>query len=266
MRIRQYRSRSTACLLLTLFVTSVAPAQRRVSESSSRLFRDPPGVLAAQTAAVGSRARTPGQEKVILRGEFSDDLGRRFPVRVTLQLPELVRLEGFNPGREALAYNHSSPSRAASWVDQQLLDTFALDTFEGMLASIRAGAALQLVGLRFGPSAMPGYSGPHFDVYEVTNPPREDPHRGEWLRRYFFNSGTGLLASTQYMDESRAAGIETRFSEWQSVQGSVYPTRIERFENGRPVFTFTFHKVSAQPRQDPAAFPTIEEPVGAEEE
>jgi hypothetical protein len=81
------------------------------------------------------------------------------------------------------------------------------------------------------------------------------------VKRYFFDSATGLLATTQYTDERLGLNIETRFPAWQNVQGSSYPTRIERFENGQQVFAFTFDEVGAEPRQDPRQFPVLEEPV-----
>jgi hypothetical protein len=259
---------SAVGLIFLLSLTWVAQGQRQVSDAPRGLFSGLPGVLSHQIAALGDRARSVGKERVVLNGEFSDDLGRRFPVRVTLQLPEWVRLEGFNPGGLPLTFEEANVSRGQTRADEKLLETFSMDTPEGMFASIRRGGAVQLAGLRFGPDhlAMPHYSGPRYDIYDVTHPVEPDGSSPGRLRRYYFDSETGLLASTQYINELQAVHVETRFSNWQIVEHSAFPTNVERLENGRVVFAFRFNKVAAEPRQDPTRLSIPEEPVALKEE
>jgi hypothetical protein len=256
-----------AGLLLSLSLAAAVPtSQRRATGDPEWLFSNLPGSLGAQVAALGKRAAAPEQARVLLSGEFLDEQERRRPVRVTLQLPELVRLDGISPGGPALSRTPSEPGRRLAQREQRLLDTFATDTAEGMFTAIKAGAAVQVAGLRAGPgAAIRGYTGPLYDIYEVTEPPQEDPSTAR-LRRYFFNSETGLLASTRYWDETLAADVETRFPDWQTVDGSSYPARVDRLENGRLVFSFRFNKFTAAGRQDPSRLPVIDEPVEKKEE
>jgi hypothetical protein len=94
------------------------------------------------------------------------------------------------------------------------------------------------------------------DVFEVVVPVRSSLTTPERLKRYFFDSETGLLAKTQYLDEtfSPPVNIETLFSDWRSEAGSAYPGRIERRENGYPAFSLTLSSIVALPRLDPTSF------------
>ena len=61
-------------------------------------------------------------------------------------------------------------------------------------------------------------------------------------KRFYFDSDTGLLLHTRYQD---GVGVETRFSNWTAVDGSMYPFRIERYENDVPVFSFAAMTITA---------------------
>jgi hypothetical protein len=53
-------------------------------------------------------------------------------------------------------------------------------------------------------------------------------------------SKTHLLAKTEYYDQSATppVKVETRFSVWGMIDGSAYPAKIDRYENGALVFSF----------------------------
>jgi hypothetical protein len=76
------------------------------------------------------------------------------------------------------------------------------------------------------------------------------------MKRYYFDSDTGLLNSTRYTDATVSTGlrVETRFSNWGQVEGSAYPGRIERFEDDRSVFTLIISAASSRPRRDATNF------------
>jgi hypothetical protein len=211
------------CSLLLTLASSVDAQQRRAP--SADLLRNLPGPLDSHAAALGDRVRVPGKEKTIVNGQFVDRNGKTTPVRVTLQLPGLLRVEGL---------------KTDARTEEALQEALTSDTAEGMLASIKDGAAVHLIGRRVKPDVR--------DIYEVA--------RQDRLKRYLFDSDTGLLASTQYMDESFSPpmNVETRFSEWRVQDGSQYPGRIERFENGHPAFLLDVNTITASPRQDPASF------------
>ena len=61
-------------------------------------------------------------------------------------------------------------------------------------------------------------------------------------KRFFFDSSTGLLLRTLYTD---GVAVETRFSNWTATDGSLYPSQIERYENGVRIFSFTASTITA---------------------
>jgi hypothetical protein len=143
-------------------------------------------------------------------------------------------------------------------IDQALLETFVMDTVEGLVYAARSGAAVKLLGRNFGPDPRvePQYRGPRYDVYEVLGPVRLRQDRQMQLKRYYFDSKTGLLSSTRYSDASRspAAKVETLFSEWQNVEGSAFPGKIERYENDTLIFSFIVTAASTRAGQNTASF------------
>lgn len=235
--------RATVLVLSIVSVSAYAQQRRAAVPGSENLLRNLPGPLDSHAAALGDRVRTPGKEKTVLSGQFLDENGKRLPVRMTLQLPGLLRIEGLKPD---------------SRTEQALLETFTLDTAEGMLAAIKDGAAVHIIGRRVGPdpSKRQEANTAAHDVYEVSGPVRVGTAERDRLKRYYFDSETGLLTSTHYVDESVSPPmtVETRFSEWRRIEGSAYPGRIERFENGHPAFSLSVNTIAASPRQDPASF------------
>src|SRR5437764_10278907 len=113
---------------------------------------------------------------------------------------------------------------------------------------------MRLIGQRFGPDhrKQPMYAGPRLDIYESMEPVLTRFDRPNRLRRYYFDSATGLLASTRHTEAngSHAVQVETRIVSWFSVQGSAYPTRIELYEDGRLVFAVVTKSASANPAVD----------------
>jgi hypothetical protein len=231
--------------MLFLVVLAFAPAHARqrkgATPSSADLLRNLPGPLDHHAAALGDRVRVAGKERTVLNGQFTDENGKVTAVRLTLQLPGLLRLEGLTPAGQNKR------------LEEVLLETFTADTAEGMLASIKDGAAVHLIGRRVGPDPTKRggeHQGVH-DIFEVAGPVRSTGR--ERLKRYHFDSETGLLAGTHYIDETTSppSTIEIRFSDWRRVDGSVYAGRIERLENGHPAFSLTVTTIAASPRQDP---------------
>lgn len=231
-------SRKTLPLILLILAIAPVHAQRRGSAppatSSADLLLNLPGPVDHHAAALGDRVRIAGKEKTVLTGQFTDENGKVAAVRLTLQLPGLLKLEGIATQNTRL--------------EEVLHETFTADTAEGMLASIKDGAAVHLIGRRV--RTEQGAQ----DIFEVAGPARSTGR--ERLKRYHFDSETGLLAGTRYIDETRSppSNVEIRFSDWRRVDGSAYPGRIERFENGHPAFSLTVTTIAASPRQDPAGF------------
>lgn len=237
--------------------TITLPAQTRSADVSRRLGYTP-SIAQRQLAVLGERVRVSGKELTIYTGEVVDANGNRSPAQVIHQLPALVRLAGFKPGQTVLSFDGDRASGVLSSDDELLLETFVMDLPEGMLASIQASAAVRFLGSGFGqdPLKTPKYVGARYDIFDVTSDIRSRSDRVTRSRLYYFDSLTGLLQSTRYYDRSRPTPVklETRFSDWRSIDGSAYPGRIDRYERGQRVFSFIVNTISAAPRLEPERF------------
>jgi hypothetical protein len=241
---------------LTLWLQAAFMAQLQ-TDTTGRLKRVP-GVFQRHLGVLGNRMQVSGKELTTYSGEFMDAAGARSPARVLYQTPGLVRLDGFKPGQAVLSFDGDRALGVVSRDDELLLETFVMDMPEGMLASVQRSAAVRLLGLGFGPDPRktPRYTGPRFDIFEVTTRVRSRSDRLIRSKLYYFDSQTGLLQSTRYYDRSRPAPVklETRFSDWRYIDGSAYPGRIDHFEGGRRVFSFIAAAITAAPRVEPAQF------------
>jgi hypothetical protein len=252
MSIRRLVSRISAlCLICGLCL--IAHGQNR-NEAPGKAFGRIPSLFQAHAAALGKRVEVKGRERTVLVGEYLDAQGSAAQVRVVLQLPRMVRLEGFKGRGSVLAFDGDRAKNAATRADKALLETFVSDTAEGMLASIQELAAARLLGNGFGPDPRtnPNYSGPRYDIVDVFMPDviRKGP---VWQsKQYYFDSKTGLLHSTHYYDRtvSPPVKVETRFSMWGTMDGSAYPASIERYEGGKRVFSFISSDIASGPAVD----------------
>jgi hypothetical protein len=244
-------------LLFAVLPSAFAQQRRAVVAASPDLLRNLPSALHSHTAALGDRVLVVGKERTVLNGQITDEKGKSSSVQLTLQIPGLVRLEGLTPDGPPLVFDGETRAHRNTRTEETLLETLTSDTAEGMLASIREGAAVQLIARRVsGPFRRQPEASRLYDIFEVSGPVRSSATAVERLKRYLFDSETGLLASTQYLDEtfSPPMAVETRFSDWRRVEDSAYPGHVERLENGHTVFSLTVTTITASPRQNPASF------------
>jgi hypothetical protein len=140
----------------------------------------------------------------------------------------------------------------------ELLEAAGRGEEDRVYGSVRSGGAVRLIGRGFGPDprVAPNYTGARYDVYEVIAPARSRQERQLRSKRYYFDSKTGFLDSTRYSapSSSPALPVETRFSNWRMVEGSAYPGRIDRYENGNLIFSFIVSTASSRPRRDATKF------------
>jgi hypothetical protein len=245
-------------ILSIAFSVPMLSAQQRPFYSPRDLLTVLPSALDVHASAIGNRIRLPGKERTVFAGSLVTERGERTPIRIMVQLPNLVRLEGLRPDATPAVFDGTNPLVANSRLEEQLLEIFSSDTAEGMLVSIKDGAAATLIGRRV-LDAMNGTQREtvhRYDIFEVVAPVWSNPTSPDRLKRYFFDSETGLLAKTQYLDEtfSPPLNIEISFSDWRKEAGSAYPGRIERKENAYPAFSLTLSSIVAMPRLDPTSF------------
>jgi hypothetical protein len=227
-----------------------------------------PGLAGKHLMALGKRMTSVGREKTTSTGQLFDKNGKAASARVIQDVFGLVRLEGFRDKDEVLSFDgknakSSSDGKkirddAAQKADEDLLEVFVMDTVEGMMQSMRNGAAVRFLGSRFrpDPQVAPDYKGPSYDIYEVTIPVRCRRDRLVRTKRYYFDSNTGLLLSTRYFDRSdkMPVRIETRYSTWGDIDGSKYPARIEHYVDGKLQFDFITENIKNEESVDKSEY------------
>ena len=253
---RQSGQRFTFLVFLIASVSSSPThGQKRGGYEPPIVLNVLPSALTSHAEALGGRVLVPGKERTTFEGELVNEHGERRRMRVTVQLPSMVRIDGLSPDARAVVFDGSNATTTTR-LEEQLIEIFSSDLAETMLASIRDGAAIHLLGRNIRSESADGHEATFYDIYEWAG---AVPFRGmqqERLKRYSFDSATGLLALTEYLDESFSPPVkaETRFSNWRSVDGSVYPGVIDHLENGRSVFSWTAREVAALHRENSKTF------------
>lgn len=246
---RRHLSVFLAAVLIAAGISVTANGQSKETKSvSSSGIRGVPGIFHQQAKALGLRLNTPGKEMTVYSGQVFDRDGKSSPARVVHQMPGLVRLEGFKEGGAALSFDGRQGKGITNRKsDESLIETFLADFPEGLFASVQNGAAVRLIGRGFGPDPrlQPDYKGVRYDIYDVVDTVRCREDQLTRSKMYYFDSRTGLLQSVRYYDRSISppVRIETRFSEWGTIDGSAYPALIEHFEGGKLVFTFIAEQI-----------------------
>jgi hypothetical protein len=247
-----HRTIWTACIqiaaLLVCCAMGIAGGEKAKSASAPLRI---PSMLYREADVLGSRLKMRGKEKTIYNGEFFDSTGKSQKVRITQELQGTVKLEGFKANGKSLYFDGKNTFGVTSRAeDEGLLEAFFVDYPEGMLISLQNGATARLMGRGFGPDprVQPNYSGPRYDIYEVTGriPCRED--KLIRTKRYYFDSQTGYLQSVRYYDHTTNPPTknETRFSVWGIIDGSAYPARIDFYSGGRRAFTFIATEIDSE--------------------
>jgi hypothetical protein len=220
------------------------------SSPSTRL----PSAIQNQVLALGTRMRIAGKEETVLDAQFVDDVGNRKTIRVIHQIGGMARIEGLHE-KSAVTFDGEFTYGVSDRTDDVLLDTFVLDTTEGMFYSLQRGASMVLLGHDFQMDSQPSseIKRPRYDIYLVTAPDRLRRVNLLQSRRFYFDSASGLLASSRYTD-SAGVNIETRFLNWKYIEESAYPTIIERYENGRLTFSVTVTRLAGRSPHNAESF------------
>jgi hypothetical protein len=210
-----------------------------------------PSPLMPHAQSLGDRVLKPGKERTTFSGELTTERGERYSLRITLQLPDNVRIEGLKPNG-VVTFDGDSSVTTPSLLEQQLIEIFSSDIADTMITSTRDGAAVQLLGRHIRSDSSIAAEVAQLDIYEWSGPIRSNPRKIDRLKRYAFDSSTGLLAYTEYLDEtfSPPLNIRIRFTDWMTIDGSAYPGRIERLENGRLTFSWKPSEVTPSHREN----------------
>jgi hypothetical protein len=246
-------------LVGVLFMSATSVAQLRTAPENRRTFNRGriPSVLEPYIRAMGARGVGNGSERIQLDGQFSDASGTS-AARVTVEVPGRTRLDGMRTDAVPILFDGVTARTTTVGLsdrDQGLLESFAVESIEGLLSQASEGGAVRLLGRGFGPdpaTLQPGENPPYYDVFEVTAPVATRPGAPLQTRRYYFDSGLRLLVSVRHTERGRR--IETRYSNWAQADGSAYPGVIERYEADTLVFRFTTQAATRGPAADVRIF------------
>jgi|WetSurMetagenome_2_1015567.scaffolds.fasta_scaffold124657_2 hypothetical protein len=243
-------------VILVGYLCGSASGENPKTDKAS-VFTRIPSLLQPYVNALGKRTKEKGKEKTIFVGQYFES-GAASNTQVVIQLPRMARLEGFKGRNSIIAFDGERKKNAMDRKDGALLDTFLVDTVEGMFASIQELNSVRPIGLDFRPDPRkyPNYSGPSYDVYDVKNKCAFLEEMPFQSRQYYFDSKTQLLQRTIYTDTSVSppANVETRFMMWGKIDGSAYPAGFERYENGKRVFSFIATNIESGPADDIANY------------
>ncbi len=232
-------------------------AQRSFSDEHRIRASSLSGGLRPLLATLGDRLNKPGKERVTYSGTFQragEDRASAFTL--IWELPGRLRFEDFGR-RQVTTFDGATVVRSeagSNAFDDELLETLVFDSAEHLFVSQMRGAATRSLGSRFRltEDSRAEYSGPYYDIFEVTeaSPIRQESVRQ--TRQYFFNSDTQVLELVKYRGSGNLgeSAVEVRLENWQRAEGQLFPRRIVRLENEVPVITLTISSITVSPWVD----------------
>ena len=240
------RPRSKLCLLLVGALTCVSLAQAQGTSQTAvgaqGLFNPLSFPIQLQGAlmALGDRLQKPGKERQTFTGTLTNS-GQNYAVRVTLELPNKVRIDGAWGTTRSVGFDGSknwASGGSISDSDEDLLETLLEDSPEGMLFAVRRNAGLRAIATfaRFDDGSTPNYKGPLVDILQVTGPTESRDAKTTRVKHYFFDSTTRLLAEVDYFvkrADGSTAAVRVQRSNWTTVNGEKVPGTVTRIENGQ---------------------------------
>ncbi len=212
---------------------------------------------------LGDRMEKPGKERITITGTIkrAGD-AQALPMTLTLEFPDRLRLtvqDGVQ--QRVVTFNGqaaASVGNALTARERDFIETLAYDTAEHFFAAQTRGTAMRCLGQRFrsDDGSTPNYTGPYYDLYEVSDQIKTGTEARQQLKYFYLNSETLLLERVRYQTVRNGAPIEveTRLSNWQQTQGQQTPRHIVRLENGQPVLALTITALAISPRADDGSF------------
>ncbi len=212
---------------------------------------------------LGDRIEKPGKERINITGTIKrTGDAQALPMAVTLEFPDRLRLtvqDGLQ--QRVVTFNGQAAASVGSALtarERDFIDTLAYDTAEHFFASQTRGTAMRCLGQRFraDDGTTPNYTGPYYDLYEVSDQIKTAADSRQQVKDFYFNSDTLLLERVRYQiaRNGTPVEVETRISNWQQAQGQQAPRRIVRLENGQPVMSLTITALAIGPRVDDSSF------------
>jgi hypothetical protein len=208
----------------------------------------------------GNRFQKPGNERLTLTGTWTDSDGSA-PATVVSEITGNIRIQlsGSN-SKTILSAGSQTTTNAgkASGADQDIVDSLMADSPQTFFYAWSKKAGIRYLGSRFRTDGGkdPAHKGPWYNIYEVVAPTADGSGKTQ-RRLYYIDTYTRQFGKTRYTLLRNGAPVEvqTVFSDWFQVNGQSVPRRIERFENGKSVFSFAIGSAATSPATADGIFP-----------
>jgi hypothetical protein len=216
--------------------------------------------LAMNLAALGNRLEKPGKERLTLMGTLRTTTAEMREFAATLEFPEKLRLVVGGPKNRVVTFDGEQAEvlglpPTADELD--LIETLAYDSAEHFFAAQMQGNAMRFLGARFrtDDGSTPDYDGPYFDIYKIADQIKASGQERA-AKLYYFNSDTLLLERVTYVANRAGSeiSVETKLTDWRVVDGQQVAHRIERLENGQPVFVLNIRSAGLGQRAEDGIF------------
>ncbi|HEV2913267.1 MAG TPA: hypothetical protein VGX92_08125 [Pyrinomonadaceae bacterium] len=212
---------------------------------------------------LGGRLEKPGKERLTLNGMLliaGESQSR--PVQIISEFPAHLRLndQGGSLARAIIFNEHGAGvvNGTLDKVDEAAIEALVYDSAEHFFLEQINGMGTRSLGLRFrlDDGEAPDYTGPFYDIYQITEQIRIRQEEREQTKLYYFNSDTHLLEKVQYslMRDGSETAVEVQLSDWRELEGQKAPGRIDRLENNALVLTLTLTPISVGPRVNDSSF------------
>lgn len=191
--------------------------------------------------ALGGRVQKQGNERVIMTGSLNR-AGIVSNVQVISELPGFLRIDEQGGKGRSLVFDLGN-LRGASAIDDDdegLAESIQNDTAEEFLGKFGPGSSVRRLGDRFKVKGATGF-GAEVDIYEVVSPVGVKRDKQTVIKRFMFDSSTGLLRRVVYraQQSGKTVTVQTVLSDYSSIGGYMLPGKIARLGDGIEVFVFT---------------------------
>lgn len=211
---------------------------------------------------LGDRLEKPGKERLTMLGTLRRQSNpQAIPFRLFLEWPRRIRLE--EQGAQPRVYGSDGNDKWAlgsplSAADQEIIETLTFDSAEGFFQGQMQGFATRALSIRarLDNGTTPNYTGPFYDIYQVSDRIGGGTALRIQPKLFLFNSNTLLLERVRYQIEraSNLTPVEVQISGWQNLNGQQVPTSISRLERGVSVLTLTVTSAAFGQRQNDGIF------------
>jgi hypothetical protein len=251
------RDRNSPAARKGVVVVRLTPAPNEISHlRRGRLWAQ----LRPVSKALGDRLEKPGKERLILAGDLrrASKKNKSRPARLILEFPDRLRLEEQDGvtiyNNDDFAYSNGILKKNERCEVESLL----FDFVDHFFAAQMRGATTRFLGSRFrlDNGENPYYTGPFYELYQVTDRILVKQEVREQPKLYFFNSDTLLLELVRYKIERGGDPVEVEvlISGWRKVDGQQIPSAITRTEDSAPVLALSITSAAVSGKQNDGIF------------